>query len=215
MTLTARGRDRELHAFAHRFLGELSATTRDYAPPESDGWYTDYALGFAAGHVGLAIGLAKRRHAFDWLSRSLKDEHVPALVYEIVPDCLGLDRERFIAAFENAADRRKEADSYHPMNLGFGTGYTVLCISLARTLTSVRRDFFGVQAMNLELELRKLRAPTRLGRLTGYRSATLIYRYMVMRTLGETVFGATTDQATRFAQNYRQLAKNGTDAKAS
>ena len=213
MALTTRGRNREFRRLARRYLNELSGATRAFTPPDSDAWYTDYAMGFAGGHVGLAAGLTQHRYAFSWFSKWPRDEDILPVVQELIPECLGLNRDRFIDSYGRADDSRKQADGYHPMNLGVGFGHTVPCVIEART--SVRRNYFGVRIMDMELELRKLRAPTLFGRLTGYRPFRLVYCYMVMRTLGETVFGMTTDQATHFAQNYRQPEENGTDAKPS
>ncbi len=215
MTVTTHGRDHEARSFARRFLGALRAATQAYAPSTLEGWYSDYAVGFAARHVGLAMAVARQRHAFRWSSKWPLDEDVDALIMEIVPDSLGLERKRFKDAHERAVAGQKNSDNYHPVNLGAGTAHSVLCVSLARMRASFRMDYFGVRIAEFDKDLRKLRAPTPMGRLTGYRSATLIYRYMVMRTLGETVFGTTTNQATLFAQTYQQPEKNGTDAKPS
>lgn len=215
MTLTIGGRDRDARALALRFSAALGAATQEYAPSTREGWYSDYAVGFAAGHVGLAMSLARRRHAFGWLHKWPQEEDATPLIREMIPDRLGLDRERFNDAFQRAANGQKNADGYHPTNLGAGTAHSVLCASLARMQASFRMDYFGVRIAQLDTDLRKLRAPTPIGRLTGYRASTLIYRYRVMRTLGETAFGTTTDQATRFALDYCPPDRNSADAKPS
>ena len=215
MSLTSRGRYREMQALARRFLEELGTTTQAFASQDDNRWYSDYALGFAAGHVGLAIQLAQKRYALAWIGHWPSDADRPRLVHDLVPRYLRLDRERFVAAYERASDAHKHADGYHPMNLGAGDGHTALLISLARTLADVRRDYFGLRMMKLEVELRKIPAPTQFGRLTGYRPAALIYGYLVRRTLGEAVFGVTAEQATHFALTYQPPGHSSADAKPS
>lgn len=216
ISLTPSGREKEARRLAHLFLRELSATTQDFAPSGHEGWYSDYALGFAAAHVGLAAQLVQMRYALAWFTRWPREEHMPPLTADLIPAQLGLDRDRFVAAAAHADEAYKTSDAYHPLNLGVGTGHAVLRGSLARLQAPVGRTYFGVRIMKLDTELRKLCAPTRFGRITGYRPARLAYGYLVRRTLGETVFGVTTKQADQYALTYRPTPdRTEADAKPS
>lgn len=216
ISLTPRGRQREAYRLARRFLRELSATTQDWAPPGYEGWYADYALGFAAAHVGLAAQLAQMRYALAWITRWPHEQGMATLMADLIPAHLGLDRARFVAAIARAGEAYKNSDAYHPFNLGAGTGHNVLRGSLARLQAPVSRSYFGIRIMELDTELRKQRSPTHFGRLTGYRPARLAYGYMVRRTLGESVFGITTEQANQYALTYQPMPdSNDSDAKPS
>lgn len=199
MSLTVQGRDSEALSCASRYLGELREAVQHTAGTNDPRWFSPYALGFMTGHVALGMQFAASRYLLKWFSRwPDADEHVKPWIKKLAPQCLGLDAANFDEAYDKAATGWVGGGGNTPVNIGGGMG-NYSARMLERMNTAIPRDYFGVRIMELETELRKLRAPTRLGRLTGYRSARLVYRYLVRRTLGAEVFGMTKENAERMA----------------
>jgi len=200
LALTTRGRDRDTRRFAMAHLQSLRSALGVVAPTTSPGWLADETLGFIVGHVQAAFeqaGIEDFRPKF--IQPQRRQDAVRAFVEKVAPEVLGLQPLSFARAFADCWRRwpTDPAGGAHPIIRGALNGAAII------------REIHGPSALRVPDEATKQveAIATEYGRLPGrnpvwgrvFRSPARAYRYLVLRTLGASVFGVTTEAAAGLA----------------
>ena len=199
-TYSQAARDRQGRTLAIRYLARLREATARIAPVSAPGWQSDFALGFLASHVtvGLQVAFAKdqlaRFHA-PWPSAN----EIFALDRQLIPEQMGFQPLAFRTAFDSVVKRWPMGnEKVTPVAEGALIGDRILCATLATSVFRQKLDGWSDRVDTIEKEFSRLPGRNPVLRLVWRAPATL-YRYLVLRTLGETAFNVSSEQARRFA----------------
>ena len=201
MTFTQAGRDQNARNFSARYLAKLRQATARIAPVSAPGWQSDFAIGFLSGHVtiGLQTAFAKdtlRRFHKPWPAA----EEIFALHKELIPEPMGFPPLAFRTAFDQVIKRwPMDNAQVTPVAEGALLAGRIVCDTLAPfELRPQRMDDWMKRISSIEKEFSRLPGRHPAVRLV-WRDRARLYRYHVLRTLGMTAFGISTEQACRFA----------------
>jgi hypothetical protein len=198
IAFTLKGRDLEARRHAVRFLDRLREAAA-FAPCRAhDVWLSDYALGFITNHVVFAMQLARSQFWYGLFQTPVADlQKVRDLAVALAPASLRIDPSAFTAAYDRVVEgwpRKPGETGDSPLLIGAAYGVRIL-----RLLISAYdlKDPYARGVAELESEFRRLSGAITLGGFISYRRR--LYRYLVLRTLGEAVLGSSPADAAKAA----------------